>query len=91
MATIYTTLPPQPNPNTTEAKPYLIEFDYAPTPQLQFFLKKHPTYATKAEAFKALANYEFEFGVRGNVYTKFGLEKEDAAIVDFFVDEDVPQ
>jgi hypothetical protein len=56
--------------------PYFIVFHDAPA-NLKFFLKKNPRFATKREAFTALHHYEFEFGVYGNVFTKFGLEHEE--------------
>jgi hypothetical protein len=55
---------------------YWVEFSDVP-PHLTFLLAKRPKFRTKGEAFIALRHYEFEFGVYGNVFSKFGMEPDD--------------
>jgi hypothetical protein len=61
--------------------PYFIMFSYAPD-GMKFLLKKMPRFATKRDAFRALANYEFEFGVEGNVFTQYGMEREEVPMTE---------
>jgi hypothetical protein len=67
---------------------YFIIFNYAPTPQLQFFLSKNPQFNNIDDAYAALANYEFEYGVRGVVMGRTGLAVPPAN--PHFIMEDIP-
>lgn len=60
---------------------YFIVFSYAPK-NLKFLTRKTPTFVTKADAFRALHHYEFEHGVEGNVFTKFGMEIEQVPMTE---------
>jgi hypothetical protein len=78
MATLNVTLHRKPHALTLPTDYYFISFTDAPA-RYAFLLNKTPRFMTKADAFRALHHYEFEFDAHGFVCSKFGIESTPIA------------